>query len=382
MGKIGILTFHKSINYGSVLQAWALQDFLMGKGYDVEIIDYEPEMYHTLYDVFVKGLRWADIKENIKRIPIMGSIKKQSLFFASFRKRYLKMSMLEYKYDSDFTSLSKLYDCIICGSDQIWNVRACDCDAIFFLPNVCDLKKIAYSVSINDTNYSEERYKDTLKEWIESFEQISVREITGKEKLEAYLNNTKNISVALDPTLLHEKKDFRKIASKRIIKKPYIFMYYAWYNSQIADIGKVLSEKLNLPIYTCLMKKDSKKIYELYRNGIKSVLDKTSPEDFLSLIMNSEFVITDSFHGTAFSIISEKSFICVNYINENGVLKNDERIINIISQLGLNDRYISIKDIQTFDVTKKVNYRDITKKRMKMAEFSKKWLINAIGDSM
>lgn len=378
MKRVGILTFHKSINYGSILQAWALQQYLNSVGYLVEIIDYEPDAYGLLYATFIKRYNWSDIKQNIKRIPIIREIKKQAQMFENFRVKNMKLSSIQYTANSNLELLTERYDCIVCGSDQIWNIWADDCDSAFFLPISHRIKKIAYAVSINNTDFSELRYKNNLRTWIEDFDKISIREISGAKKLERYLDGKRKIDIALDPTLLHEKEKFSSITSERIICCPYIFMYYAWYNKQIAEAGSILAERLGLPVYTGFMNKDTKKIIELHKKGIRSVLKYTSPENFLSLIANAEYTITDSFHGTAFSLIMEKPFICINYRNSDKQLKNDERISAILDRLGLLERYMTIEQLQSFDVLKKIDYMHITEQRMRMAKESKTWLINAI----
>lgn len=373
MKKIGILTFHKSINYGSVLQCWALKNMLTNQGYDVEVIDYEPRKYNELYGWHVKG--WT--KFNLKAVPIIPFRKRQSKLFSDFRNNYLNLTKNQYTYKSDFRSLNK-YDVIICGSDQIWNISAADADSVFFLPFHVQGKKIAYAVSINNSTYTERRADEQLRKYILDFDYISEREKSGALKIENFLEGKKKIDVCLDPTLLHTKKDFDRIASGRIIKKPYIFLYNVWSNTDGFKAAIRLSKRLNLPVYTGLMSRTVNEVCRVERMGIKIVLFYTSPSDFLSLIKNAEWIVADSFHGTVFSIIFEKKFISVNEIKKDGTLLNDERIVNILEQLNLLSRYVTYNAIDTYNLTEVIDYKTITKKRLALAQESIKKLCNAI----
>lgn len=371
--KIGILTFHKSINYGSVLQCWALRDILVKHGYDVEVIDYEPDSYHQLYGLYQKG----HTKHNINVFFVSYWIKRQNNLFAQFREEKLNLSKEKYKSDSDFTSLNK-YDVIICGSDQIWNLKALDCDPIYFLPFHADGRKVAYAVSLNDATYKEEKANDDLRKAILDFDYLSVREKSGTDKLENFIDHQKKVDTCLDPTLLHKKADFDTIASNRVEKEPYIFLYNVWSGNDGFEAASRLSKRLNLPVYTGFMGRTLKSVFKVEKNGIKVEKKYTSPSDYVSLIKNAEWVVTDSFHGTAFSLIFEKNFISVNEKMPDGSLKNDERLTNILGQLGLLERYITVDDVDTIDINKTIDFRTVTNKRMKMADESVNKLISAI----
>ena len=121
-----------------------------------------------------------------------------------------------------------------------------------------------------------------------------------------------------------------------------------------------------------------KQILKIEKVGIKVETEHTSPEDFLSLIKYAELVVTESFHGTAFSLIFEKKFVCINSKDSLGNLKNDERIINILNIVGLENRYINIEDVSNFDYNQSIDYNIVTKKRMKEAFFCKEMLKGAI----
>ena len=168
--KIGILTFHKSINYGSVLQAFALSDLLSKRGYAVEIIDYEPASYSIQYRIFEKNTSVHNVAANIRRLSVFDILWEQKKGFEKFREEYLPLSACKFTQASSPQEFSKYYDAVICGSDQIWNVTAKDCDPIFFLPGKQSYKKIAYAASVNTATYNEDVCDDQLRKNILDFD--------------------------------------------------------------------------------------------------------------------------------------------------------------------------------------------------------------------
>ena len=197
MKKIGILTFHKSINYGSVLQAWSLQQVLFDKGYSVQIIDYEPRKYKSIYGFFADGYSVGVFKHNLKVAIMYFALKHQEKLFFRFRKKQLLLSEKAYTYEDDFEKVGYIYDCIVCGSDQIWNVHAWDCDSIYFLPIDHNCQKIAYAVSINNMDFTERECTDKMKANILDFDFLSVRESSGARKLEDFIEKKKKVYVML-----------------------------------------------------------------------------------------------------------------------------------------------------------------------------------------
>lgn len=375
--KIGILTFHKAINYGSVLQAWSLQQFLCSEGHDVEIIDYEPAAWKKIYKTSFKVKRLSDLKRLIYCLPLLPFYNKKCKNFNLFREKKLKLSQKKYNINSDFSNLSNEYDCIICGSDQIWNIKIADCDPIYFLPNI-DTKKIAYAVSVGNSDFVDIENENLLRNYILDFEHITVREQKTIEKLSAFAKTEIVKYCTLDPTLLHKKEEFYQIIEKRIVKENYIFLYNIWNSNDGFKIAKKISKVKGLPVYTILCVSNFRLVLRIKNNSIKILFLNSSPSDFLSLIKYSSFVITDSFHGTAFSLIFEKPFICVNYKKENGEYKNDVRLNNILGNFELNYRYISLSQIDEFDFSKEIDYLKITEKRLILAEQSKNILKNQL----
>ena len=166
MKKAGILTFHKSINYGSVLQAYALLQTIIKIGNPVEIIDYQQKNYKYLYGILRKPCSLDNIKYNLINCCFLKALLTRKKNFENFRKKYLHLSDKRYECGGNLEDIVRAYDVLICGSDQIWNPDAKDFDINFFLPFARRAEKISYAVSINggilDTLDNKEELKDYL----------------------------------------------------------------------------------------------------------------------------------------------------------------------------------------------------------------------------
>ncbi|NSF75159.1 polysaccharide pyruvyl transferase family protein [Blautia wexlerae] len=375
--RIGILTFHKAINYGSVLQAWALQQTLKTNEYDSEIIDYEPKELKHLYETRLKDAK--GFKRKLKRfLSLKGKVFLQREKFQCFRKEDLYLSKERYTYNSDFGSIADKYDVIITGSDQVWNTNIEDCDPVFFLPFPFKGKKIAYACSVNEGRVNERFPEEWLNKWLQQYNFISVREQSGVEKVSSFLDNNMKIYNTLDPTLLLDKEMYNSLIGEKIKQEHYIFLYNMWTKMEGIQVARKISEKLGLPVYTLTNQMDMIRIIKYSSNGVKVDLQHTGPKDFLNYIYYSDFVITDSFHGTAFSIIFNKEFLTLNAHTDNGKYKNDERLKNILSHESLSERFVKIGDIDSFDLRKKIDYKIVNEYRENLKSQSLCLLFDAI----
>lgn len=369
--KIGILTFHKSINYGSVLQSWALSR-VISKRFVVEIIDYEPQNYEFLYANYRQWNSWNNIKYNLKRMPLSSALNNQQQLFKKFRDKQLPLSRKKYNYNNG-CDIKEEYKGIVVGSDQVWNIRAKDCDPIFFLPFNYSGNKVSYACSINDTDYTEKNLPSNLASEICDFDFISIREESGKNKLEQFIAKQKKVYTLLDPTLLCNSSEYDSLLNDRIVDGKYIFLYNVWTSEVGIQAAKFLSEKLNMPVYTIMTASNVKEINLLKKSGILVDTVRTSPSDFLNFFKYASYIVTESFHGTAFSLIFEKPFVCVSNRT------NDERLNNILTLVGLKDRYMKLGELQTYDLKQEIDYGIVTEKKEKRAGECIELLYKAIG---
>lgn len=331
--KIGILTFHCAHNYGAVLQCYALQETLSQLGHKVEIIDYRPQYLLDPYNIFNK-------KRIISKNPIefLKNIVKEFLILYIRIKRYNRfnrfiinrLNLSHPIYDKEIPSN---YDVYIMGSDQIWNPQITNgFDDIYFgqfLFTKKNQKYIAYAASMEVKSLSShdaEYYKNNLK----NFNAISVREKTLAELLQPL--STTAIQSVIDPTLLINSNIWGNIIKEPKIKnKKYVLVYQVRYNSKVVKIAQKIAKQINGIVIELSSSISLKKIMQSKQS--------VSPEEFLGYIKNASFVITTSFHGTAFSIIFKRPFYCIQ-LNDG----NDTRSSSLLNSLGLSNRMLTIDE--------------------------------------
>lgn len=300
--KVGILTFHRAKNYGSVLQAYALQKYLADKlGIENELIDYIPSGQEEFYKLFVPITNIRNLIGNILKLSIANKYKKRKDAFQGFLSSNLAISKQKYSGFNKNSLLSNQYSLIITGSDQIWNTECADFSWDYLLENVHGLKKISYAASMGGGKISDyDRYKKCLEEYTS----ISVREQYASDIINQMFNNKKKIEVSLDPTLLLDKEDYNKIAAPRKIQGDYIFLYSVYHDDKLLHTIRRMKKKWGMPIITLISRNNS---YKVLLNGIK-LANEEGPEDFLGYIRYAKFVLTNSFHGSVFSMIYGKEF--------------------------------------------------------------------------
>jgi len=363
MKKVGLMTCFLD-NYGACLQAYALEKIVCTFGYACEIIKYtEPEGYYarniweyikecSLYNL-LRGFINKDYKLNYK----LGKARRKK--FRKFRKTYLKLTKDEYKSYSELTCLTQ-FDIYVCGSDQIWNPSFYGgCNPSYYLAFVPDdIPKIAYAPSIG-LNDIPSKYIGDFQTYINRLQAVSVREKTGADLIWKYTN--RNATWVLDPTMLIDKEEWTKLTKKTLYQKPYIFCYLFGDHDYYSDIIDRLRKETGLDIVSIPFSKQNMQICDkLFYNA--------GPNEFLTLIKNAEYVLTDSFHATVFSVIFERSFYtCLR--NSDGENHNmNSRIYSLMSLINMEERCIRAENVKDFQIVKLDDYTEINKK----VEFARK----------
>lgn len=342
--KIGIITIHRIYNYGSVLQAYALQEICRFLGFDVEIIDYMfPNSFHIdasqnrhlntyqesiiekIYRVFFKVLYSYDLLKQHKGIT-------------NFVNRYLSLSSVSYATPEDLKNHISHYDIYLTGSDQIWNPRYTKGDESFFFGFLDNVKKVAYSSSFGISEIPVE-YRPQYAKYLNSFSSISVREKAGVKIIRNLLN--RNATLVLDPTLLLDKYAWNKLSKPPKCRKRYILCYFLNYTFNSFPYVDKLAEYISAQTGLRLIKLARPPQKIVNRNTLFNV--GASPEEFLGLIANAELVLTTSFHGTAFAINYNKPFYAIVQSRES----TDSRLISLLDAVGLTER-ILYKDEDVF----------------------------------
>ena len=335
--KIGIITMHRAQNFGSVLQTYALFKYLKKKQYDVEIIDYIPDRFRkkTIFNVnsdrYTKNGKKRIIKmlllKSIVWLPKLVQMKK----FNNFLRNNIELSKKSFYENCDNLDANDNYDIVITGSDQTWNTDWSEkIDLMYFLSFVPEkTKKVSYAASFSKEKLSDSE-KEIIRPLLKRYNHITVREKSAIDILEDM--NILNAKVTLDPVFLLNKIEWEELCSKRLIKEDYLLIYQMNSKINLQRIARVISRKLGVKVISVgnrnLFRKDS---------IVSKNVSFASPYVFLSMVKNARFILTDSFHGTAFSLLFEKQFISVrgNY---------PSRLENILRISGLSNRLINEND--------------------------------------
>lgn len=300
--KIGIITMHRVVNYGSALQAFATQWALKTLGYDSELIDYEfqkPVKVYSSRQKIVHAI--VAVRDFLRGSP---NKKKQERFDAFYLDNYA-LTNDRYTRDS-ITADPPQYDVYLSGSDQVWNPRFAGNDINFMLAFVPDDKpKISFASSFA-TDFIDDAHKKLYAPQLKRYDAISVREQSGASVIKELTG--KDAVVCCDPTLLLTKKSVAELAlrSSLTIGYKYILVYGLHYMFDpypyLYDIVNHVSKELK-----CRVVYLDGRNADLFKKNA-TVVSAAGPCEFLWLFEHAEFVITTSFHGTAFSLIYDKPF--------------------------------------------------------------------------
>ena len=301
--KVSVVTLHAVSNYGSLLQTYATQKVLEQIGCQAEIVDYrrKPVLPKTVKQILTDPE--YDPVMKLKLILIKPSGNKAKRVKDSFLNRYVHLTKQLYTADEDFLKYPIEADVYCTGSDQVWNTGwHGEIPAPFFLGFVPDdKKKIAFSASIGKEEL-EEWEKPGIREYLKRYAAISVREKSAVgiiRSLDAQLNAVQ----VLDPTLAADPEIWQKLASpERVVKEKYVLIYQLSGHEYLGKYAQELAKKKHLKLIRICTRYDS-----LLSIGHGIVLPRV--EDFLALFRDAEYIVTNSFHGTAFSLIFHKQLV-------------------------------------------------------------------------
>lgn len=326
--KIGILTFHNAVNIGAALQAYALDEYINDNLCESEIIDFIPES-----DTGIGTSIVFKFLKKIKRIGMYFLNRKQYIReckFIDFRKM---MRISKEKYEGDFemrrACFDDKYSIIISGSDQILNTTLSGNSTSYYL-DFWDGAKVSYASSFGRIDVSELELK-LIENELPKFLRLSVREESGGQLIE----NITGIKaqLVLDPVFLLERDAWEKMISRKK-NDNFIFAYLMEKDDKINNLLEIMAKITNCSVIT---------VYgggTQYDNLYGKVDKECGPLDFLEYINNAKFVVTNSFHGTAFSLIFGKKFICVRHSSRN------TRLENILNLCGFPSKLLNLNELK------------------------------------
>lgn len=388
MRKIALVTCYFQHNYGSQLQALATQMVCDKLGWPNETIcidGLKPEINRAKYRYFLSHcLDIHTIKDKMATVRKIFAKKTNADYaknlqirdnlFSQFAQEKFRLSQ-RYNSKAELGEKSVNYSAFIVGSDQLWlpsNITA-DYYTLNFVPNGTDIRKIAYATSFGVAQLPSKQAR-MAKEFLPRFDNVMVREESGK-KLVKHLTG-KNVPIVCDPSLLFTAKEWNSILPQnKRIKEPYILCYFLGNNPDhrvwAKKFAKVSHCKIvQLPNLDEYIKGDEDFAdYPLY---------DVDPLDFVALIRDANFVLTDSFHCTALSALFEKSFFCFRRYWDDGKVSTNGRLYSLLSSLKLSDRMLSAKENVEDCLKLQIDYPTTIQSIEQMREYSVKLLKNSI----
>lgn len=366
MKKIGLCVCYDTKNYGSQLQVLATCKKIQTLGYDYEIIRYKKKMTpqflikslpRLLNPYFVNNKLTKRKKD--KEINSNDIVKKQVKIRDERFKRFVeiyftKSSKLYYGYNELCNNVKK-YDGVLVGSDQLWlpSNLGSHFYTLEYVPK--EMLKIAYATSFGVSQIPWYQVKRT-KNYLNRIQYISSREIRGSELI--YEIAGKKVDVVCDPTMLLTAEEWDMLIPERaVVKKSYILCYFLGDSVEHREVANNLKKDTGLEIVT-LPFLDNFVEHDL-SFGDQHLYD-VDAADFVNLIRHADYILTDSFHGSIFSILNHKKFITLDRFKEGSKNSRNSRIDSLFSLLGLENRRYN-GDIYTA-IEKNIDYNDVDKK--------------------
>lgn len=380
--KIGIITWFTYENFGTKLQAIALQKYLKDNKHTPILLNFEPPENEKIEEEGNILKKYKNIEN--KKLIIQKIKNKVYNFIEEIGRRKYKNELLERSRKfrdiirdncvlSERIGTSKEYinacnemDCLLFGSDQIWNPNWFH---PFYYANYEEIvvKKVAYAPSIGVTeikNFQKEKYRKSL----ETFSKIGVREKTGKQIIQELYEGT--VEHVVDPTLLHTKEEWRQILdlekTDTSTQEKYICVYFLSENTKHWKVVYTLAKREKLKVKIIPYVGTS-----FLRKG--DVVASASVQDFVSIIENAQYVITDSFHATVFSVIFNREFYTLERFDSKNLLSQNSRIYDFLSEIELEKRILPF-NTSKIDYSERINYNIINGKLESLIKKSKEFL--------
>ncbi|UOR08459.1 polysaccharide pyruvyl transferase family protein [Qipengyuania flava] len=340
--KVGLLTYHFSDNYGALYQAFGLRQWFIDRGHDAEFINYHPSYVEEggpldrpwKPSLWRKNATIAYMWASHIQRNLLGD-RAQKRGFEAFRRTYLGATGRRLKTAEDLGSVVGRYDLLVCGSDQIWNPSIQrGLDPVYFLaiPGSEDVRKIAYAPSFGRTSIESEHLGE-LHALASQLDGISVREETGLGILADAGISPERVHVVPDPTIL--LGNFDMLARKKAPSDEVVFCYALRTDEVIRDVAGRVAAKLELPLVSA---RSSRQRWSDIGEGISP-----TPVEWLQSLANSAFVVSNSFHGVALSVIHRKPFIAVKLPGKRAGM--NARVENLLDQIGLSWRLVDADDV-------------------------------------
>lgn len=370
--RIGVTTWFRDMNYGTILQALALQTYLKKLGHEPCLINYLPPRNfpkdkRRSFMQKVRGKLDYICTNKYKAVHTETFQHKQDRFFKAIDENCCVTAPV--KCNEDFDKLGDKFDAFICGSDQIWNPNWLDKRFFLDYVNGNEKKKISYAPSIGLSELPRERYQD-YADLLKDFSAVSLREENAVLQLKEILN--KPVQNVCDPVFLLTKAEWLNFSgNERKINEPYLFYYFLTYNSKHWLAVKRFAKKHKLKIVGLPVVGR-----QFYVYGTNEYI-AASPADFINYINNAEYVFTDSFHATSFSILLETQFFVFEQFASGFYLNTNARVIHILNKFGISNRLLKHNSTH-IPKTENIDFSSAHKNAEGFIRSSKEYLLNSL----
>lgn len=378
--RIGIVTIYKNNqNYGGLLQAFALQQYVESMGFDCELVSYErdQQVYRRTRFKNLGFFRSFGVLSNKIKTKAMSCLNRYYRQGVIARSSCFKAFEMEIKHSEDMNDENigqrcSAYQAMLCGSDQIWNPGLWN-DVMFLDIRGFEGKRIAYAASIgrNTLTESERQY---MSEKLRTLDAISVREVSAAQIVRQLTQ--KDVVTVLDPTFLLSADQWNNFAHRpKGCPDEFVFSYFLGKNTEVKKAVKKLS-KGKVPVVTLPhLQTGYKKEDETYSD---IQLYDVGPHERIWLIQNAQYVFTDSFHGTALSINLGKDFCSFPKGKKNDKQSINSRLKDILIECGLGDRFIeNIENLENM-MQHPISKEDVNKRLEKRLVISRQFLRDSL----
>lgn len=381
MKKIGLVSVHNP-NYGSMLQTYALHSYLKEIGQDNEIILYKKtknwKQFIRIFNLPLLKMKrqviFRDLYCRLFHYEVFKDLQKRKIRFNEFKKEHFTFSK-EYVGWNNLLKTNELYDTFIIGSDQVWNPINIGTDFFNLLFVNKNKYKISYASSFGVSAIPSMQRKKTAF-YLNRIQHLSTRELTGQKIIKELTG--RNAALVCDPTLLIDKIYWDRIkGNKAVIEGKYIFCYFLGNNPSHRDFANKFSAKTGLRI-VALQHLDEFVKSDIGFADIKPF--NIGPGEFVNLVSNAEYVLTDSFHGSIFSILYRKIFFTFSRFECEAGASTNSRIDSLLALTGISERHIKPTTCIEECLEMQINFDAVHERVAEYRNFSRKWLCNALRE--
>lgn len=357
--KVGIVTFHNGSNFGAALQTYALQEVVKKLGFEVKIINYDNHFISDGLNLFNVKLSLLGMYLLLLDIVSYKSKKKKIERFRNFFKFYETTELLS---ASELKIQDLGFDTIISGSDQIWNPLLNNgFDGVYF-GEIANVKRlISYGSSVGNYNFDVPQYNQFLKTSLVKYDAISVRE--KAQSLSEIIG--RKVNEVCDPTLLISDSEWRDRFQLNKSKEKYVLVYSLSESRRLLDIAIKIAKRRGIGVYF---------IGTTFRSLMSEVkfFPDLGPLEFLELFYNASYIVTNSFHGTAFAVNFKKQFLSIRH------KKSPERAKTLLERLGLTEYLVDDYADNISDISES-EFLHIQSKLTKLREEGYKFMAQSLN---